>query len=808
MSAALRLSVLAAFATVLCAPSSPAPPTPSVYAVRTADSSPHNWGLLLHFLCARALVAQNSEGRLPPDLAPYRLVIISTNLQHFLPDKERLWQYVRDGGKLVFWFPDDRRTDPAIFPYKLRLSDDDPPTVQFASSDHPLLRDLAGRQVEGRMMGGDVAAQWDPDHWQILATTPRGPALLRCDYGKGEILDVQFHAPLSSTQDVIEPFARNLAAWAKLPRVQPGQLRERGTEQVLRLVADRLIQREPPRIELRTITPADRERARSAFMRSLRREGEGRARELSRPSAPWPTQDEHGWWRIDLQRLRGEAEAGPLFVFTALSVRQEQELQFEAYQGTQLWLDGRKLAPPGPAPVRSGKRQLLCRVPPGKRGQVWRLRVLGAGRKPLPENRFSLPGLRGEADRVRFLCLGPLAQDGGGFDPQQPLQFGTLYRDSKGEPTTWRAVSNGAQVRCVPVGASWNYPWGVALYGLVRLSEVSGDASYAAFVQRQTEFAARHYDFFRWQRKALDLRYVRHGLTPLARLSSLDDCGSMGAATAEIALARSAARADGPGRRLRPDATHADRAVWRLLEQIADYILHRQSRLADGSLCRGRTLWIDDLYMSVPFLARMGTLTGQSEYYDDAARQIINFARRLQDRDGLWFHGWDDRQQRHSPYKWGRGNGWAILAEAETLRHLPPDYPARAQLLDIYRRHLQGLLKVQAPSGMWRQVLDEPDLWEETSCTGMFAYALALAANEGWGGPEHLAAARRAWTALKGQVTWDGMVVGTCVGTGIGWSLKYYRRRPRTINDPHGHGPLLLAGCEILRADQTSPARP
>jgi len=51
-----------------------------------------------------------------------------------------------------------------------------------------------------------------------------------------------------------------------------------------------------------------------------------------------------------------------------------------------------------------------------------------------------------------------------------------------------------------------------------------------------------------------------------------------------------------------------------LIEPIADYILNQQIRSKDGTFCRPEpahfTVWADDLFMSVPFLLRMGKITG------------------------------------------------------------------------------------------------------------------------------------------------------------------------------------------------------
>ena len=62
----------------------------------------------------------------------------------------------------------------------------------------------------------------------------------------------------------------------------------------------------------------------------------------------------------------------------------------------------------------------------------------------------------------------------------------------------------------------------------------------------------------------------------------------------------------GPARRGRPAQP--------LIDNYINYISTQQYRLADGTLARKRplpdSLWLDDLYMSVPALAQTGRLTG------------------------------------------------------------------------------------------------------------------------------------------------------------------------------------------------------
>jgi hypothetical protein len=142
-----------------------------------------------------------------------------------------------------------------------------------------------------------------------------------------------------------------------------------------------------------------------------------------------------------------------------------------------------------------------------------------------------------------------------------------------------------------------------------------------------------------------------------------------------------------------------------------------------------------------------------------------------------------------------------MVATVEVLSAMPENHPSRKTLLDILKRHIHGVLPLQTPSGLWRQVLDHSELWEETSCSAMFAYSIARAVRRGWIGPEYLPFARKAFEGISEKVTENGLVNGTCEGTGIGTTLGFYINRRRPTNDSHGIGPVLLAGSELLLAD-------
>lgn len=347
-----------------------------------------------------------------------------------------------------------------------------------------------------------------------------------------------------------------------------------------------------------------------------------------------------------------------------------------------------------------------------------------------------------------------------------------------------------------PEGITWNYPWGVALYGMMRSTDVTGDKDAAKFVQEHDQICARYYQWLAGLEKQFGTEGEDFARTTkikgLVTLGNLDSCGAMGNQFLEM-VARN------PG-----NVTQADQDV---VARIADWILEKQLRLPDGTLARpprpdlnGVSVWPDDLYMACPFIVRWSQYTGNAKLLDDAANQIIHQAELEQDADGLFFHGYNATEKKHSAIKWGRGNGWVTVATVEVLSALPKDHPSRAKLIAILKKQVDGLKAMQAPDGMWRQVLDHPELWEETSCTAMFTYGIARAVNRGWLAPSYMDMARKAFAGLTKNVTPEGVINETCEGTSIRQSLDYYVNRKRLSDDPHGWGPVMLAGTEILPA--------
>ena len=339
----------------------------------------------------------------------------------------------------------------------------------------------------------------------------------------------------------------------------------------------------------------------------------------------------------------------------------------------------------------------------------------------------------------------------------------------------------------------WHYAHGATMLGMLAVADYLGDERIGDFVKRYCDFTIANYDYFKWQ---YEVRHAYRGsYHRIFRRSMLDDSGAPALPYLEL-LRR------GEGEQFRP-----------LIEEIDEYVSHQQLRLADGTFARPEpepyTVWADDLFMSVPFLLRRGQMTGDRAYYDDAARQLIQFTDLLFVAEkGLLKHTWFSQSQERSLAYWGRANGWSVWAMSEALEYLPKDHRDYQQILAYFRRHMEGLVAQQDPtSGMWHQVLDYHDSFEETSCTSMFVLGLARGVRLGWLDEVYREAALRGWDGLRGKVDRDGLVRDITRGTGVGDNLQFYYDRDRFLHDPRGVGSVMLAAVEIAKLQSEAGAK-
>ena len=204
-------------------------------------------------------------------------------------------------------------------------------------------------------------------------------------------------------------------------------------------------------------------------------------------------------------------------------------------------------------------------------------------------------------------------------------------------------------------------------------------------------------------------------------------------------------------------------------------------------------------YLNIPFLSQMGKATGETKYFDDAARQVIGMSARLfNSENGLFDHSWFADMDDDARFYWGRGDGWAMMAMAELLSVMPDSHPDRAKILAIFRRGARGAVETQGRTGLWHQLLDRTDSYLESSASAMFTFAIARGVSRGWLPTSYAPVAQSGWRALEGRIRPDGQIEGICVGTTAAYDAVYYYNRPTELKAMQGYGPTLMAGAEVI----------
>ncbi|KSV67562.1 glycoside hydrolase family 88/105 protein [Sinorhizobium sp. GL2] len=243
-------------------------------------------------------------------------------------------------------------------------------------------------------------------------------------------------------------------------------------------------------------------------------------------------------------------------------------------------------------------------------------------------------------------------------------------------------------------------------------------------------------------------------------------------------------------------------------------------------------VWLDGLYMGLPFQIEYALATDRPALVTDALRQFSTALSLTATPAGLYVHGYDDSRKQlwsdpetgKSPAVWARAVGWLAMALVDALALLPDDEISGPHRLRA-RQLLGELMARQTSSGLWMQVLDAPNLegnYEESSASAMFAYALIRAARLGLVEPdrasETIAAGRRALDALLSMrliadaqgITRLTTIVGVAglggfEGTYRDGTPGYYLAERLVSDDPKGVGPLMMAFAESVskRVDQS-----
>lgn len=395
----------------------------------------------------------------------------------------------------------------------------------------------------------------------------------------------------------------------------------------------------------------------------------------------------------------------------------------------------------------------------------------------------------GNNGAARWILTGPYVTETGNpllipFAPEYEIQFRHPYPLGGYQKAFWRMPQRETYVRPYQDGiffGQWFYAVQVGLHGLMHAAKATGNREHLKYYVDSIQTMADYFEYKDWDKE----QFGDPTLIPRAwGLPDLDACGTIGVSLIETYEITG-------NQRLLP-AIHA----------IGDAVMNHIPRFPDGTYFRVKTMWADDLYMSCPFLARLFRLTGDKTYEEQVHLQVEGFRKRLWiEKEQIFSHIYFPEEEQMSGIPWGRGNGWIAVTLTEILTLLPKENPHWCEELRLYQRFMQGILACQDSSGMWHQVLNRPDTYQETSCTAMFLLSIARGINHGWLDAErYIPCIRKAWIAiLQYSVDVVGDVYGVCLGSGCAKDAEYYKQLPTKKNDDHGTGIVMMAAAEIMK---------
>lgn len=211
--------------------------------------------------------------------------------------------------------------------------------------------------------------------------------------------------------------------------------------------------------------------------------------------------------------------------------------------------------------------------------------------------------------------------------------------------------------------------------------------------------------------------------------------------------------------------------------------------------------WADTLFMAAFFMLRVGIKTKDEVLIEDALNQYYWHINYLQDEESsLWFHGYNNINKDHmSGFYWGRANAWAAYTMSQVLGRLPEWYlyPKCMDIDCALRDQLSSIKRLQTNNGLWRTLLDDSQSYEEVSATCGIAAAMIDNKN-----PLHSKYVQKALKGVLENISEDGRVLGVSGGTAVMKDSDGYRNVPKKWSQGWGQGLALVFLAGVVNLDQ------
>lgn len=323
--------------------------------------------------------------------------------------------------------------------------------------------------------------------------------------------------------------------------------------------------------------------------------------------------------------------------------------------------------------------------------------------------------------------------------------------------------------RTMRMDMTWDWPCGVAYYGITRAYEATGNEEYITLLKERID------------------EYIELGVP---ESWTVNKC-AMGHCLLTLY-------------EVTGDSRYHD-----LVMSKVEYLRNDALRFGDGVLQHTvsagndfpEQCWADTLFMAAYLLLRVGVAEQDEELIEDALNQYYWHIHYLQNREnGLWYHGYSHMADDHmSGFHWGRANAWAAYTMSQAGKCLPKSYlyPRYMDVAGSLNEQLAAVKFLQTDRGLWRTILDDPESYEEVSASCGIAAAMTIKGN-----PLHAKYINRAIDGMIQEIGCDGRVLHVSGGTAVMKDRDGYRNISRDWIQGWGQGLALAFFAAVLDSEK------
>lgn len=253
-----------------------------------------------------------------------------------------------------------------------------------------------------------------------------------------------------------------------------------------------------------------------------------------------------------------------------------------------------------------------------------------------------------------------------------------------------------------------------------------------------------------------------------------------------------------------------EQKYWDIVMSKIDYIRNDALRFGDHVLQHTvsanndfpEQCWADTLFMAAFFLLRVGVELNDKDIINDALNQYYWHIKYLQDPNtGFWYHGYNNIEKSHmSGFYWGRANSWATYTMSQVGGILPECYlyPQYMDVAGSLNEQLASLKLVQTENGLWRTILDDEESYEEVSAAAGIAAGMLTRGN-----PLHTKYINKSIKGILANVSEDGRVLNVSGGTAVMKDRDGYRNISRDWIQGWGQGLALTFFAGVLANEKS-----